>query len=112
MPIGAGSLYSGGALGGSKDAVVVSHTHTATVSDPEHSHAPPAGLGAPWVSNAFFGDGPFDGSRVTGPGERTVASGNTQTAKTNISVSNSTAGESGTNANLPPYLGIFFIIKT
>jgi hypothetical protein len=39
-------------------------------------------------------------------------SGNTATAVTGITVANSTEGVSGTNANLPPYLGINFIIKT
>jgi microcystin-dependent protein len=84
-----------GATGGSADAVVVSHTHT--VTDPGHFH----GNGI----NAF-----------SSPGFQTVTGGggsapiNTTTATTGISVN--TAGVSGTNANLPPYLGINFIIKT
>jgi hypothetical protein len=35
----------------------------------------------------------------------------TTSASTGITVANSTEGVSGTNANLPPYLGINFIIK-
>jgi microcystin-dependent protein len=37
---------------------------------------------------------------------------NTATVVTGISVAIASAGSSATNANLPPYLGIFFIIKT
>lgn len=52
-----------------------------------------------------------------GPGAPVYASvpnNNFQTGRgfTGITVSNSTEGSSGTNANLPPYLGIRFIIKT
>jgi microcystin-dependent protein len=38
----------------------------------------------------------------------------TATATTGITVATtvSTTGSSGTNANLPPYLGVYFIIKT
>jgi len=92
-----------GATGGSADAVVVSHTHTASVTDPGHVHAmgqiyTNTGCGSsPTVSNAACGAAP---------------SYNSNSATTGISVSNSTTGVSGTNANLPPYLGINFIIKT
>ena len=90
-----------GATGGSADAVVVSHTHTATVTDPGHNHTvtpvPVAvGLGLVGGSNAWAYS-----TTLT-----------TSTATTGISVANSTTGSSGTNANLPPYLGINFIIKT
>ncbi|ASJ79180.1 tail fiber protein [Curvibacter phage P26059A] len=43
-----------------------------------HTHAPPAGLTGPWLSNAFSGDGQIDSSNVTGPGERNGVLGNTQ----------------------------------
>ena len=88
--------------GGSKDAVVVSHTHT--ITDPGHSHAPPSGLSAPWVGNDFFGDGNIDGSNHVGAGERNTQSGNTQTATTGISAN--TTGVSGTNGNLQPYITV------
>jgi len=96
-----------GSTGGSADSVVVSHTHTATstVTDPQHNHtitpfsnSPGGGGGTPG------GDWKFDlGGTV-----------NTSSSSTGITVSttNSTEGVSGTNANLPPYLGINFIIKT
>jgi len=87
-----------GATGGSADAVVVSHTHTASVTDPGHFHSINAGGTA---SNSLNNGGTVN-----------LATSNTSTATTGISVSNSTTGVSGTNANLPPYLGINFIIRT
>jgi microcystin-dependent protein len=99
MPIGAGTTYSANSTGGSKDAVVVSHTHTATVTDSGHSHT--------YTSVGVAGVG---GNIQSGGGNPTSPS--TSTATTGISVSNASTGVSGTNANLPPYLGIYFIIKT
>jgi microcystin-dependent protein len=90
------------ATGGSADAVVVSHTHTATVADPGHFHntnynfATYAGGGSSGANNTF--------GSVNNPA--------TDTKTTGITVTNSTTGVSATNANLPPYLGINFIIKT
>jgi microcystin-dependent protein len=88
-----------GATGGTADAVVVSHTHTATVTDPGHQHSVATSAGSTFFSRGSSGnalnDGGFTGSNTTG-----------------ITVANSTEGVSGTNANLPPYLGINFIIKT
>jgi len=89
-----------GATGGSADAIVVSHTHTATVSDPGHVHSYTA------RNNGVFNSGAFSQVATSG------FTANTGSAGTGISVSNSTEGVSGTNANLPPYLGINFIIKT
>jgi hypothetical protein len=77
--------------GGSKDAVVVSHTHTATVTDPGHSHV------ANFVRNSTGAFSSTSGSNLTN-----VA--NTNTAVTDISVTNSTAGVSGTNANVQPFI--------
>lgn len=100
MPIGAGTIASLAATGGSKDAVVVSHTHTASVSDPGHVHYMGRVIGS-------SGGLQFNGA----PGVADTYP-NTASATTGISVSNAATGVSGTNANLPPYLGINFIIKT
>jgi microcystin-dependent protein len=97
LPVGAGGLYAAAATGGSKDAVVVSHTHTASVTDPGHSHQ----------TGSTTTDTGFSGARSTGTSG--VA---TSTATTGISVGISTTGSSGTDANMPPYLSIYFIIKT
>ena len=88
--------------GGSKDAIVVSHTHG--ITDPGHVHAPPTGLNLPYLGNQFSGDGAIDSSRVTGPAEINPITGNTASAVTGISI-NST-GSSGTNANLQPYITV------
>lgn len=98
MPIGAGSTAALAATGGTADAVVVTHTHTATVTDPGHAHTGGNTGGAVTVNNV--------------PYYVLNTQGNTGGAFTGISVANSTEGVSGTNANLPPYLGINFIIKT
>lgn len=81
--------------GGSKDAVVVSHTHTATsvVTDPGHNH----------TANSQTGAGFGQPS-----GAVTQASGVTGTRTTGITVAttNASTGVSGTNANLPPYITV------
>lgn len=101
--VGAGTSYSVGSTGGSKDAVVVSHTHTASVSDPGHRHT--------W-GYGFEGDDSGSGGSYREftyrPGSDTTA---IQISTTGISVSNSTEGVSGTNANLPPYYALCYIMK-
>jgi hypothetical protein len=77
--------------GGSKDAVVVSHTHTATVTDPGHAHS----YNQPVASNAANPPG-SSGSQASGT--------TTGSAVTGISVANSTTGVSGTNANVQPFI--------
>jgi len=89
--------------GGSKDAIVVSHTHTATVTDPGHSHTQTNvryNNGA--VSNTTF----LTGSTGVSAPNYTIPSNTT-----GITVANSTEGSSGTNANLPPYYALAFIMK-
>ena len=76
--------------GGSKDAVVVSHTHTATVTDPGHFHTTLSTTNAP------------PGSSV--PTLSGTTTQNTSTATTGITVANSTTGVSGTNANVQPFI--------
>jgi microcystin-dependent protein len=90
-----------GTTGGSADAVLITHTHAATVTDPGHHH-----LGS--VYNYYNGS-TGGGGYVSGINQSTATTDST----TGISVANANAGSSsGTNANLPPYLGINFIIKT
>ena len=96
MPYGA----TVGTTGGSADAVVVSHTHTAAVTDPGHSHTVP---NSPFVNGS--------GGTYASGYYITYGTPTTSTATTGITVTPSTTGVSGTNANLPPYLGINFIIK-
>jgi len=96
FPVGAGDLYSVAATGGSKDAIVVSHTHTAT--DSGHTHTSAGGIEVGSGANAYSGN------------NNRNADTNTGTGTANITVAS--AGESGTNKNLPPYLSVYFIIKT
>jgi microcystin-dependent protein len=98
MPVGAGTLYAVGATGGSKDAIVVSHSHTLTGGS---------------VSGTFVTGVSTSSSSFETFGSQAVTSVSTTTGSptyTNPSVQS--AGSSGTNANMPPYLGIQFIIKT
>jgi hypothetical protein len=100
--VGAGSTYAVNATGGSADAIVVSHNHTATsnVTDPGHTHSGNVG------STTFT---PGGGGGLTSPYENAVIG----TATTGISVSTTVAstGSSGTNANLPPYYALAYIMK-
>lgn len=98
FPIGVGSTAALAATGGSNDAVVVSHTHTATSTDAGHAHSYVAALD-------------FRGAGVGNLGTRGGGE-TTGTGYASITTTVNTAGVSGTNANLPPYLGINFIIKT
>ena len=95
-----------GATGGSADAIVVSHTHTATststVTDPGHNHTIPNNTGPGTGGTSLNSDRSYQALTSTASTGITVAT----------STTNATAGVSGTNANLPPYLGINFIIKT
>jgi hypothetical protein len=89
--------------GGSKDAIVVSHTHTATVTDPGHVHQ---NILQPQPTSA--GDG-VPQSPISGGTQRTTTMGS---AITGITVGISTEGSSGTNANLVPYYALAFIMKS
>lgn len=90
--------------GGTKDAINVSHTHTATsnVSDPGHLHAT--------TSHPISGT-PSSGAGLANLGG--ASPNQTQSAFTGISVTTSisTEGSSGTNQNLPPYYALAFIQK-
>lgn len=89
--------------GGSADAIVVSHTHSATssVSDPGHNHT----IG--FQNNTI--DQNAGSSALVKQG-----TSNTSTASTGISVSTSigTTGSSATNANLPPYIVVYMWRRT
>jgi hypothetical protein len=93
--------------GGTKDAIVVSHTHTATVTDPQHNHTPQT-LGSA-QAGSDNGGAPVDANTGFGTGRISEA---TSSSSTGITVSNSTEGSSGTNQNLPPYYALAFIMKS
>lgn len=91
--------------GGSKDAVVVSHTHTATVTDPGHTHTLSPSNRQVYNASVSGTAGQYNGGETFT--QLTIAS-----ATTGISVSNSTTGSSGTNANLPPYITVYMWKRT
>ena len=94
--VGVGLTYTVAATGGSANATLVSHSHTATVTDPGHRHT------------ALNQVGPSFGQPQGGV---TQSAGFTGTATTGITVGISTEGSSGTNANLPPYYALAYIMK-
>jgi microcystin-dependent protein len=110
MPRGVGAAALGG-VGGSANAALVSHTHTATVTDPSHAHSYGLTNGATTLIGQGNGGGAASGGFTGGATVTAIGSG-TNSAVTGVTVANSTEGVSATNANLPPYLGINFIIKT
>lgn len=95
-----------GETGGTKDAIVVSHTHTASVTDPTHSHD----ISIERIGGTF-GSGEFVGVN-SGPGTTGNVGNRVQPASTGISVSNSTEGASGTNQNLQPYITVYMWRRT
>jgi hypothetical protein len=106
--VGAGSTYAVNATGGSADAIVVSHTHTATsvVTDPGHTHPPLS------PATAFSGP-PNSGQGLRADSAQSTSMATTGSAVTNITVAttNASTGSSGTNANLPPYYALAYIMK-
>jgi hypothetical protein len=88
--------------GGTKDAIVVSHTHTASTNTTgTHTHTESA------IGN-------FDGSQTLANGTIPIG-GNRQTSSAgdhSHTVTVDSTGSSGTNANLPPYYALAFIMKT
>jgi len=90
-----------GETGGSKDSVVVSHTHTANVTDPGHKHTY---LNYPTNTNLSLDDipGHIYGGTTT----------DTSTSTTGITVSNTATGVSGVNANLQPYVVVYMWQRT
>lgn len=94
--VGAGSTYSVADTGGSANAIVVSHTHS--VVDPGHTHEQNGQTLGPGAGGFAFGAGSL-----------AVPVNNTDSNTTGISISST--GSSGTNANLPPYYALAYIMK-
>lgn len=96
--------------GGSKDAIVVSHSHE--ITDPGHAHEViQSGKGFP------SGVSPFNtftnNSTVFVTGTNTSAGdGNSGSSSEDTGISIQSFGESGTNANLQPYITVYMWKRT
>jgi hypothetical protein len=103
--LGDGGGYAAGATGGSADAIVVSHTHSATTTSTDSGHTHGISPGA-WTD----GGGKVEGNSFSFGGKVTA----TQSSTANItsSTSISTTGSSGTGANLQPYVVVYMWNRT
>ena len=105
--VGAGSTYSVNQTGGSADAIVVSHTHTATsvVTDAGHTHT------------VFVGNQSGQNGNVSGGGSLPAVGSATLTTASNttgitVATTNTTSGTSGVGQNIPPYFALCYIMKS
>jgi hypothetical protein len=103
--LGDGGGYAAGATGGSADAIVVSHTHSATTTSTDSGHTHGISPGA-WTD----GGGKVEGNSFSFGGKVTA----TQSSTANISSSTSitSTGSSGTGANLQPYVVVYMWNRT
>ena len=121
--VGSGSTYSYGATGGSADATLVSHSHTIN----NHTHSFSASTTGGNHNHQYI-----DQYVVINNGYRPWPASNNDCAQRNINTSGSGShshsisgttgnpsntgtnaqGSSATNANLPPYYAVTYIIKT
>jgi hypothetical protein len=104
-------------IGGNKDSIVVTHTHTASTANAgSHSHKLALELSGPGTlttlgNNSLAVSGSDYNLQGISSGSGTFV-GNTTTAGLHAhTVTVDSAGSSGTNANLPPYYALAFIMK-
>jgi microcystin-dependent protein len=121
-----GDSYSRGDTGGTKDSTIVSHTHTGTtVSSGRHTHSfaysgdndanadPNGGFMTDSNPSTNIGNGVLGtptqnvGEQIGGArgGDVDVNGRHTHTFTTD------STGSSGVNQNLPPYIGLYFIMR-
>jgi microcystin-dependent protein len=118
--VGAGNTYAVNATGGSADAIVVSHTHTAsasTVSNHQHALFANADTGTSALTalneanyrqqggNNFLEYFIRGSSTAATLGLSSAAGSHTHT------ITVDTQGSSGTNANMPPYYALAYIMN-
>jgi hypothetical protein len=125
----AGGVYAVGASGGSADAITASHTHTASAGDQSANHVhtfttDSAGTHNHTVSGTINSNtdryqtteenGLVYGTATTASAGAHVHTGTTagQSANHSHAITINSAGSSGTNANLPPYYALAYIMKS
>lgn len=105
--VATGTYFNLGQSGGSKDAVVVSHTHTQV----EHTHTYPSDESGkpykPWGSKSGSTE---EGAPIGGTGKYYAATKNTDykwlTSMSSEQPTINASGVDGTDKNLPPYLAV------
>jgi hypothetical protein len=110
--VGAGSTYAVAATGGSANAVVVSHTHTADTASLTGAitgvsfqfNQGGSASGVFTRQTGFSADGGPVNFISRDAGQASLDASHTHTINT--------AGVSGTNANLPPYYALAYIMKS
>jgi len=118
--VGAGSTYSVAGTGGSADAIVVSHTHT-TDSQGSHTHfvaANDGNTGKAYPNTTVTNSNYVSSNAWDGSSESYILDGTGGVASIGLTNSNgshshttNSTGSSATNANLPPYYALAYIMK-
>lgn len=115
--VGAGNSYAVGASGGSKDAIVVSHSHSMG-SAGAATGSITAAIGSDFGSyQSGSASGVFSVSGASLPNRMQGAGGTGSKPTVDMSIPAHThtidsTGSSGTNANLPPYYALCYIMKS
>ena len=123
--MGAGSTYNPEDTGGSADATLPSHNHSfsdTTSSAGSHTHfvvssstsSNPSfnsNSAMTWASAGGLGNSDYRGGSSSGTANR-GKSNSAPDHSHSVSGNTSTSGASATNANLPPYFALAFIMKT
>lgn len=110
--VGAGGTFAVGDTGGNANAVVVAHTHTmnfnSSTASANHTHGPGSG------STFLNGDGVEQ--LKGGPDLAFSRTGTTAAAGADhvhaVNGTTDSSGGSATNANLPPYYALAYIMKS
>lgn len=128
----AGGDFAVGVSGGSRNAVVVAHTHTFSATtgnqSANHSHTGTTDAAGAHTHSYIYRDGNLGGNYTNGgpygverqratdsAGNHThtfTTGANQQSHNHNVSGSTASSGVSGTDANMPPYYALAFIMKT
>jgi hypothetical protein len=97
--VGAGNNYNVGAQGGSANAVLIAHNHDITANSSNSNQ------------NDYFGGSTANyGISASGAGNITYSS--TIKTKGQDNAGNASTTQTGTDANLPPYYALCYIMKT
>ena len=120
--VGATGSYATGATGGSKDAIVPSHSHTFSGSatdkyiDQVQAHWLGGGYNTGTITISHSSSGTWSSRIATAQdsfndGNNKGISFRGRSASSTVSGTTSTTGSSVTNANLPPYYALCYIMK-